>query len=66
MIRFDNGRVLRFAPKMRATGDEVRTGNGRLTAANGRALCENGEFFVGEDPAALYARVNAHVREMFR
>ena len=54
MIRFYSGRVLRFQPALRET------------TANGRALCENGEFFVGGDPAALYARVNAHVREMFR
>ena len=39
--------------------------NVRLTMVNGRVLYENGEFFVGGDPAALYARVNAHVREMF-
>ena len=40
--------------------------NVRLTMVNGRVLYENGEFFVGADPAALYARVNAHIREMFR
>ena len=40
--------------------------NVRLTMVNGRVLYENGEFFVGGDPEALYARVNAHVREMFR
>ena len=40
--------------------------NVRLTMVNGRVLYENGEFFVGEDPAALYARSNAHIREMFR
>ena len=54
MIRFYNGRVLRFQPALRET------------MVNGRVLYENGEFFVGGDPAALFARVNAHVREMFR
>ena len=30
MIRFYNGRVLRFAPKMRVTEDEVWTDGGRI------------------------------------
>ncbi len=54
MIRFYSGRVLRFKPAMRGT------------MVNGRMLCENGECFVGVNPAALYACVNAHIREMFR
>ena len=54
MIRFYNGRVLRFQPALRET------------MGNGRALCEDAGCFVGGDPAALFARVNAHVREMFR
>ena len=40
--------------------------NVRLTMVNSRVLYENGEYYTGEDPAALYARVNAHIREMFR
>ena len=40
--------------------------NVRLTMVNGRVLYENGEYYTGEDPAALYARANAHIREMFR
>ena len=39
--------------------------NVRLTMVNGRVLYENGEFFVGVEPEALYAKCNAHVREMF-
>ena len=40
--------------------------NVRLTMVNGRILYENGEFFVGTDPQALYARVNARLPEIFQ
>lgn len=38
--------------------------NVRLTMVNGKILYENGEFFIGEAPEAVYARANALVREM--
>ena len=38
--------------------------NVRLTMVNGKILYENGEFFIGEAPEAIYARANALVREM--
>ncbi|MCR5575469.1 MAG: amidohydrolase [Oscillospiraceae bacterium] len=39
--------------------------NVRLTMVGGRVLYENGEFFVGAEPEALYEKCNAHIREMF-
>ena len=38
--------------------------NVRLTMVGGRVLYENGEFLIGEDPRAIYARANALVREL--
>jgi membrane dipeptidase len=37
-----------------------------VTMVNGRILYENGEFLVGTDPQALYARVNARLPEIFQ
>lgn len=38
--------------------------NVKLTMVNGRVLYENGEFFVGEDPEAIYEKANEIVREI--
>ena len=38
--------------------------NVRLTMVGGLVLYENGEFLIGEDPRAIYARANALVREL--
>ena len=38
--------------------------NVRLTMVNGKILYENGEFFVGGDPARIYADANAFIREL--
>ena len=36
--------------------------NVRLTMVNGKVLYENGAFFVGDEPAKIYAEANAFVR----
>lgn len=38
--------------------------NVKLTMINGRILYENGEFFVGEDPEAIYAKANEIINRM--
>jgi len=38
--------------------------NVRLTMVAGRILYENGKFFIGEEPAAVYERCEAHMREL--
>lgn len=37
--------------------------NVRLTMVGGRVLYENGEFFIGEEPMAIYERVEKHMQE---
>ena len=37
--------------------------NVRLTMVAGRVLYENGEFFIGEEPMAIYERVEKHMQE---
>ena len=37
--------------------------NVRLTMVAGRVLYENGEFFIGEGPMAIYERVEKHMQE---
>lgn len=38
--------------------------NVRLTMVNGRILYENGQFFVGMDPAEIYAKANEYMQEI--
>lgn len=38
--------------------------NVRLTMVAGKVLYENGEFFVGDDPARIYAEANRIIRRM--
>lgn len=38
--------------------------NVRLTMVAGRVLYENGEFFIGEEPGAIYERVEKHMQEL--
>ena len=38
--------------------------NVRLTMVNGKVLYENGAFFVGDEPAKIYAEANAFVRTL--
>ena len=38
--------------------------NVRLTMVAGKVLYENGEFFVGEEPEAVYERCEKHMREL--
>lgn len=38
--------------------------NVKLTMVNGKILYENGEFFVGEDPEAIYAKANEIINRM--
>lgn len=38
--------------------------NVRLTMVAGKVLYENGEFFIGEEPEAIYERVEKHMQEL--
>ena len=38
--------------------------NVRLTMVNGKILYENGEFFIGEDPAKIYAEAARMAKEI--
>jgi len=38
--------------------------NVKLTMVNGKILYENGEFFVGDDPEAIYAKANEIINRM--
>lgn len=37
--------------------------NVKLTMVNGKVLYENGEFFIGEEPEAIYAKANEIINE---
>ena len=40
--------------------------NVKLTMINGKILYEDGKFFVGEDPEAIYAQANKIVEKLMK
>ena len=64
MIRIDMDRA-NMRPVNNVVKNLVYSGNPanvRMTMVAGKVLYENGEFFVGEDPAAVYAEAEKYTR----